>query len=290
MDAPDAAPQSTRAAKEDTEGATTTTTEAEPKGNMLERLADSAGVGLGPIGMSYQEGGGGKGARSRPGASVDSLPLVPTAPHQLHACCTCLNAARFEHPSESHRAAGNKAGASVDQLSESAGVSLGPIALSLGDSARGGEGMDDDDDDDVSDYVAAHAAGKGAATAAWRQANLTEDGAVDLWLEDGFNAASRMAGGVQLDSGLLNVENKAAFGADWDPDCPVFSVKVTDPVTGKVLDIQVRSRMEDWKLESRLGSRFIVLLGLVFRSAAGSAASSVESLRGHVSMGTARAC
>jgi ferredoxin len=128
----------------------------------------------------------------------------------------------------------------VDQLSESAGVSLGPIALSLGDSARGGEGVDDDDDDDVSDYVAAHAAGKSAATAAWRQANLTEDGAVDLWLEDGFNAASRMAGGVKLDSGLLNVENKAAFGADWDPDCPVFTVKVTDPVTGKVLDIQVR--------------------------------------------------
>jgi hypothetical protein len=81
-------PQLTRAAKESTEGATTTTTQAEPKGNMLERLADSAGVGLGPIGMSYQEGGGGKGAPFLLGLSIACV--VPTAPHQLLACCTCL--------------------------------------------------------------------------------------------------------------------------------------------------------------------------------------------------------
>jgi ferredoxin len=121
----------------------------------------------------------------------------------------------------------------VAQVSESAGVSLGPIALSLGDSSR-----NLDADDDVSEYVASHAAGKRTATDAWREQNLSADGGVDLWLEDDFNASSRLAGGVALASGLLNVENKAAFGKDWDPACPVFTVKVTDPVTGIVLEIQ----------------------------------------------------
>lgn len=36
----------------------------------------------------------------------------------------------------------------------------------------------------------------------------------------------------------VNVENKAMVGDEWDEEVPVYSVKVTDPVTGKAFDIQ----------------------------------------------------
>jgi ferredoxin len=36
----------------------------------------------------------------------------------------------------------------------------------------------------------------------------------------------------------VNIENKAMVGLEWNPDAVVYKIKITDPVTGNVLDVE----------------------------------------------------
>eukprot|EP00976_Prorocentrum_cordatum_P063864 1177255-Prorocentrum_minimum.AAC.1 len=124
---------------------------------------------------------------------------------------------------------GTNKGVGVDKIAEAAGVSLGPIALSLGDSAT--ERLEEGE-------VGAQALQSIApvTTETWRKSHEDEEG-VDLWLEDHFNAPSRLQGGVDLGKNVVNIENKAMVGIDYDPEVPVYNIKITDPVTGHVYDV-----------------------------------------------------
>lgn len=123
---------------------------------------------------------------------------------------------------------GTNKGVGVDKLAEAAGVSLGPIALSLGDSAK-----ERPDESEVGGPMKSIAP---VTTEEWR--NKYENGQrVDLWVKDDFNAPSRLQGGVDLGADVVNIENKAMVGTDYDPEVPVYNIKITDPVTGQVYDV-----------------------------------------------------
>tara|TARA_B110000977_G_scaffold69104_1_gene93829 strand:+ start:2613 stop:3311 length:699 start_codon:yes stop_codon:yes gene_type:complete len=80
-------------------------------------------------------------------------------------------------------------------------------------------------------------------TSEWKKKNLNPDGTVDLFLKDDFNAASRLAGGqkfAQLDGKMTNIENLAWSGLPSDQVAGTrHKVKVTDHVTGEVLEVTV---------------------------------------------------
>uniref|UniRef100_A0A7S0RV51 2Fe-2S ferredoxin-type domain-containing protein n=1 Tax=Pyramimonas obovata TaxID=1411642 RepID=A0A7S0RV51_9CHLO len=118
-------------------------------------------------------------------------------------------------------------GVGVDKIAEAAGVSLGPIALSLGDSAR--ERLEEGETGTLESIAP-------MTTEEWRKTYENEEG-VDLWVEDDFNAPSRLQGGKDLGTDVVNIENKALVGTEYDPDVPVYNIKITDPVTGHVYDV-----------------------------------------------------
>jgi len=161
------------------------TTEAEgkeqSKGNALEELADTLGVGLGPIAMSYQDDKDDKRKGKQPAAE------------------------------------------------------LGPIGLSFND---GDSGVRADDK-----AKAMQRGGKGSTyapgtTEEWERKHVDDKGRVDLWLEDDFNAASRLPGGKAGAGDAVNIENTAWVGDEYDDEVPTYNIKITDPVTGQVFDIQ----------------------------------------------------
>ena len=93
-------------------------------------------------------------------------------------------------------------------------------------------------------------------TEEWREKFVNPDGTVDLFLEDEYNAASRLAGARECDS-LTNVENIAWSGLPTDAISGVrHKVKVTDHVTGEVLELDVpenryvlfEAEQEGWEL------------------------------------------
>lgn len=139
------------------------------------------------------------------------------------------------------------------ELMDKAGVSLGPIGMTLGESSPSSSAADRSGD------APADAPRKSIAnmtTAEWRAKFVNPDGTVDLFLEDEYNAASRLAGARECDS-LTNVENIAWSGLPTDAVSGVrHKVKVTDHVTGEVLELDVpenryvlfEAEQEGWEL------------------------------------------
>ena len=76
------------------------------------------------------------------------------------------------------------------------------------------------------------------STKEWREKFVNEDGTVDLFLKDEFNAASRLAGASAFDS-LTNIENVAWNGLPSDAIETKHRVRVTDHETGEVLELDV---------------------------------------------------
>ena len=141
----------------------------------------------------------------------------------------------------------------ADELLEKVGLSLGPIGMTLGESSPSSSAADRSGD------APADAPRKSIAnmtTAEWREKFVNPDGTVDLFLEDEYNAASRLAGARECDS-LTNVENIAWSGLPTDAVSGVrHKVKVTDHVTGEVLELDVpenryvlfEAEQEGWEL------------------------------------------
>ena len=173
----------------------------------MEKLAESIGVSLGPIGMTLQQGEKKSEKKTR------------------------------ERDGEESRNAMSK----VEKLAESIGVSLGPIGMTLQQGAaskatKSSGKKDDDDEEEESERPKSIA---NMSTAEWREKFVKKDGTVDLWLEDEYNIASRKAGAVEADS-LVNIENYAWKGMKTvDVNAPVRNVKVTDHESGELLELDV---------------------------------------------------
>ena len=175
-------------------------------------LFENVGLSLGPIGMTL---GAGEGKASKPKKNDDAEDSLIT-----------------------------KAG----RLADSAGVSLGPIGMTLGggddkgSSETGSTGRDTGATGTTGDEQGNKSIAS-LTTSEWKKKNLNPDGTVDLFLKDDFNAASRLAGGqefAQLDGKMTNIENLAWSGLPSDQVAGTrHKVKVTDHVTGEVLEVTV---------------------------------------------------
>ena len=116
------------------------------------------------------------------------------------------------------------------------GLSLGPIGLTVGESVQERDangyaispldvGEIDQQDQGYKDIPSIHS----LTTEEWLE-KYDLDNTVDLWLEDEYNAASRVPGGRAYGTGT----GEARTYSDTK-----FSVKIEDPVSGKVLDVEV---------------------------------------------------
>lgn len=173
-------------------------------------LLEKVGLSLGPIGMTLGAGSAKKNTNSDDDDTI----------------------------TEKDKAGGVSLLGKADELLENAGLSLGPIGMTLGESAPSSFSS-------PSSSSAAAAAAEGNSSIApmtteeWRRQFVNDDGTVDLFLEDHYNAPSRLAGGVESDS-LTNVENVAWSGLPTDALTGTrHAVKVTDHVTGEVLELEV---------------------------------------------------
>jgi len=199
----------TRAASEDgsNEGAKTSLM------SKADALLEKVGLSLGPIGMTLGES---KPPGTEPEASSDT--------------------------DSSDASLVTRAGKMMDD----AGVSLGPIGMTLGggDAPSGIETKATDAENSSSSgekrssVRGSNASIAPTTTREWRDKFVNPDGTVDLFLEDEFNAASRLAGAGEFDS-MTNIENVAWNGLPSDAIATRHSVKVTDHETGEVLSLDV---------------------------------------------------
>jgi len=183
-----------------------------------DELLEKVGLSLGPIGMTLGESKSPSSASSAEDVADDASLM-------------------------------GKAG----ELMDKAGVSLGPIGMTLGESSPSSSAADPSADAPAD---APRQSIANMTTEEWREKFVNPDGTVDLFLEDEYNAASRLAGARECDS-LTNVENIAWSGLPTDAISGVrHKVKVTDHVTGEVLELDVpenryvlfEAEQEGWEL------------------------------------------
>ena len=206
----------TRAASEEESGEGAKTSLMSKADALLEKV----GLSLGPIGMTLGE--------SKPPGTAAASPEAEKA--------------SFETDSSASESLVNKAGKMMDD----AGVSLGPIGMTLGggDASASTAAKAAASSSSPGETSASFVRGSDAATIAsmstkeWRETYVNEDGTVDLFLKDEFNAASRLAGASEFDS-LTNIENVAWNGLPSDAIETKHRVRVTDHETGEVLELDV---------------------------------------------------
>jgi len=205
----------TRAASEDESGEGAKTSLMSKADALLEKV----GLSLGPIGMTLGE--------SKPPGTAAASPEAEKADE-------------FETDSSANESLVNKAGKMMDD----AGVSLGPIGMTLG----GGDASKPSTAAKAAttnETGASFVRGSDAASIAsmstkeWRETYVNEDGTVDLFLKDEFNAASRLAGASDKFDSLTNIENVAWNGLPSDAIETKHRVRVTDHETGEVLELDV---------------------------------------------------
>jgi len=128
----------------------------------------------------------------------------------------------------------------MTKIADKVGLDLGPIAMSLEEGKSKMQRRERKEEGAVTEetYGPPPSIAK-LNTEEWRKKYVKSDGTVDLWLEDDYNVASRKAGGVDADT-LVNIENYAWRGmATADVDAPIRNIKVTDHVSGEVLELDV---------------------------------------------------
>ena len=117
------------------------------------------------------------------------------------------------------------------------GLSLGPIGLTVGESVKERPvpsdydiapldvGEIDNDDKGYLNIESIHS----LTTEEWLE-KFDLDGTVDLWLEDEYNAASRVPGGRAYGTGTGEAKTASTTK---------YAVKIVDPLSGETLDVEV---------------------------------------------------
>jgi ferredoxin len=127
----------------------------------------------------------------------------------------------------------------LQRVADAVGVSLGPIGLTVGsDLELGGRDTDANDGADGSDGAAAPPLKSIATltTAEWR-AKHERGGRVDLWVQEEFNAGSRLVGGRAAHHG-----GAAGAGSGEGPGAsaaPRHAVQIFNAATGQNLTVEV---------------------------------------------------
>ena len=129
----------------------------------------------------------------------------------------------------------------AEKMLEKAGVSMGPIAMSLQEDGKNIKEKSESFDSRkaIREAVEARKSIANLTTEEWKKKYVSKDGTVDLFMEDDFNIASRKAGAGDFDT-LINVENVAWQNkGSSEVDAPIRNVKITDHETGEVLELDV---------------------------------------------------
>ena len=129
----------------------------------------------------------------------------------------------------------------AEKMLEKAGVSMGPIAMSLQEDGKNIKEKSDsfDSREAIEEAIKARKSIANLTTEEWKKKYVNKDGTVDLFMEDDFNVASRKAGAGDYDT-LINVENVAWQNkGSREVDAPIRNVKITDHETGEVLELDV---------------------------------------------------
>ncbi len=158
------------------------------KSDVKEKLSDLAGLGdtLGPIGLTI---GGELKVRRRSQTCSDTRSPHPSLLRNplLLVPVACLQSSRRQTTAEKQRP--TSVGSSA--------VELGPIGLTIGQSAPSHE---DEGLGPSERPPSIHS----MTTAEWRAMYEKEDGTVDLWMEDEFNAGSRLVVSRHTRAALAN--------------------------------------------------------------------------------------
>ena len=112
----------------------------------------------------------------------------------------------------------------AEKMLEKAGVSMGPIAMSLQEDGKNIKKKSFDSREAIEEAVKARKSIANLTTEEWKKKYVNKDGTVDLFMEDDFNVASRKAGAGDYDT-LINVENVAWQNkAEREVDAPIRNV------------------------------------------------------------------
>ncbi|KXZ56746.1 hypothetical protein GPECTOR_1g672 [Gonium pectorale] len=139
----------------------------------------------------------------------------------------------------------------VEVDKSSSGVALGPISLSFGTELNDPNGLDASTSGrvDGSDAGARPPSIHSMSTAEWREL-FEKDGTNDLWLEDEFNAGSRLVGGRAVHKGGVY-----GFRTGEGPsagECAVHKIKIFDHYGNQEIDIEVpEDRYILWEAEDK---------------------------------------
>lgn len=130
----------------------------------------------------------------------------------------------------------------IQNAADAAGVSLGPIGLTISSDLR-----DDSPSYDLDDSQAESIATM--TTEEWRNA-YEKDGTVDLWVKEEFNAASRLVGGRAVhfggEAGQFSGEGRGASNA------PRHKVKIYNKYLDQEVDVEVpEDRYILWEAEDQ---------------------------------------
>uniref|UniRef100_A0A061RBV1 Ferredoxin n=1 Tax=Tetraselmis sp. GSL018 TaxID=582737 RepID=A0A061RBV1_9CHLO len=135
----------------------------------------------------------------------------------------------------------------VQDAAGKAGVSLGPIGLTLGGDI--GERADGQASDTSLDSTEKPASIASMTTEEWR-AKYEPHGRVDLWVEEEFNSGSRLIGGRSVhNGGWFGMDSGEGRPSNLD-DCETFNVKIYNHYQDKEFEVQVpEDRYILWEAE-----------------------------------------
>lgn len=137
----------------------------------------------------------------------------------------------------------------MQRAADAAGVSLGPIGLTVGSDLKGNTSSDASDSSDLESNNQPIESIATLSTKEWRE-KFEKDGRVDLWVEEEFNAASRLVGGRAVHfgghAGHLSGEGKGKS------DAPTHKVKISNPACSQDLEVEVpEDRYILWEAEDQ---------------------------------------
>ncbi|KAI8111647.1 hypothetical protein M9435_004147 [Picochlorum sp. BPE23] len=131
----------------------------------------------------------------------------------------------------------------LQNVADSAGVSLGPIGLTIGSDLKDSSDESYDEESGPMESIAS------VSTEEWRQ-KYEADGTVDLWVKEEFNAASRLIGGRAVhfggEAGQFSGEGRGKS------DAPRHKVKIFNKFLDQEVDVEVpEDRYVLWEAEDQ---------------------------------------
>ena len=123
----------------------------------------------------------------------------------------------------------------MQRAADAVGVSLGPIGLTIGSNVRHEESSSEDNEQFASSSTPIESMST-MTTEAWRS-QFEKDGRVDVWMEDEFNAASRVVGGRVVHFGGV-AGNKSGEGPSVS-NAPRHKVKIKNHFAAQEIEVEV---------------------------------------------------